>query len=180
MTKAKTSAQKTVVQAHDPSSLPGKLRSIGGSKSDTWNNVVANQAMQSIWGKNSDQEERNNLYSAAIAGLVGIGPKDELEGWDSFRGRSGDIPDASGRCRPPSPKCRCLTHSRRNFAADPGLSCPRQPLDCDGDRHGHDDKNNRGLRRRISCSSLHSPPRSSISPCNRSYKKILLTVSICD
>jgi hypothetical protein len=80
MPKAKKSAQKTVVEAHDPSSLPGKLRSIGGSKSDTWNNVVANQAMQSIWGKNSDQEERNNLYSAAIAGLVGIGPKDELEG----------------------------------------------------------------------------------------------------
>jgi hypothetical protein len=80
MTKAKKSVETTVVQAHDPSSLPGKLRSIGGSKSDTWNNVIANQAMQTIWGKNSDQEERNNLYSAAIAGLVGIGPKDELEG----------------------------------------------------------------------------------------------------
>src|SRR6266403_93837 len=80
MTKTKQPVRTTVVQAHDPSSLPGKLRSIGGSKSDTWNNVVANQAMQSIWGKNSDQEERNKLYSAAIAGLVGIGPKDELEG----------------------------------------------------------------------------------------------------
>ncbi len=80
MTKAKKSVETTVVEAHDPSSLPGKLRSIGGSKSDTWNNVIANQAMQTIWGKNSDQEERNNLYSAAIAGLVGIGPKDELEG----------------------------------------------------------------------------------------------------
>ena len=80
MTKTKQPVRTNVVQAHDPSSLPGKLRSIGGSKSDTWNNVVANQEMQSIWGKNSDQEERNNLYSAAIAGLVGIGPKDELEG----------------------------------------------------------------------------------------------------
>src|ERR1700687_3657832 len=80
MTKAKSSVQKTVVEAHDPSSLPGKLQRIGGSKSDAWNNVIANQATQSIWGKNSDQEERNNLYSAAIAGLVGIGPKDELEG----------------------------------------------------------------------------------------------------
>src|SRR6202048_3448874 len=80
MTKPKKSVQSTVVEAHDPTSLPGKLKPIGGSKSDTWNNVIANQAMQTIWGKNSDQEERNNLYSAAIAGLVGIGPKDELEG----------------------------------------------------------------------------------------------------
>ena len=80
MTKAKRSVKKTVVEARDPSSLPGRLKSIGGSKSDTWNNVVANQAVQSIWAKNSDQEERNNLYSAAIAGLVGIGPRDELEG----------------------------------------------------------------------------------------------------
>ena len=80
MTKAKKSVETTVVQAHDPSSLPGKLNSIGGSKSDTWNNVIGNQAMQTIWGKNSDQEERNNLYSAAVAGLVGIGPNDELEG----------------------------------------------------------------------------------------------------
>jgi hypothetical protein len=80
MTKAKKSDHATVVEAHDPSSLPGKLKPIGGSKSDTWNNVIANQAMQTIWGKNSDQEERNNLYSATIAGLVGIGPNDELEG----------------------------------------------------------------------------------------------------
>lgn len=33
MTKAKTSVETTIVQAHDPSSLPGKLKSIGGSKS---------------------------------------------------------------------------------------------------------------------------------------------------
>lgn len=56
MTKAKKSTEPAVVEAHDPSSLPGKLRSIGGSKSDTWNNVLANQAIQTIWGENSDQE----------------------------------------------------------------------------------------------------------------------------
>jgi hypothetical protein len=69
-----------VIEAHDPSSLPGRLKPIGGSKSDTWNNVIANQAMQTIWGKNSDQQERNKLYSATIAGLIGIAPNDELEG----------------------------------------------------------------------------------------------------
>jgi hypothetical protein len=80
MTKSKKSVQTTVVQADDPSSLPGKLKLIGGSKSDTWNNVIANQAMQTIWGKNSNEEERKILFSATIAGLIGIGPNDELEG----------------------------------------------------------------------------------------------------
>jgi hypothetical protein len=76
----KQTKQKTVLKVHDPSLLPGKLRAVGGSKSDDWNNVVANQAMQTIWVKNSDQEERTKLCSAALAGLVGIGPNDELEG----------------------------------------------------------------------------------------------------
>ena len=80
MTKAKKLVQNTVVEAHDPSSLPGKLKPIGGSKSDTWNNVIANQAVQTIWAKNSNEEERKNQVNAAIAGLIGINPNDELEG----------------------------------------------------------------------------------------------------
>jgi hypothetical protein len=80
MTKAKKTDETTVVEAHDPSSLPGKLKPIGGSRSDTWNNVIANQAVQTIWGKNSSEEERKNQVSATIAGLIGIGPNDELEG----------------------------------------------------------------------------------------------------
>jgi hypothetical protein len=69
-----------VVEAHDPSSLPGKLKPIGGSKSDTWNNVIANQTIQTLWRKNSNEEERKNQINAAIAGLIGINPNDELEG----------------------------------------------------------------------------------------------------
>jgi hypothetical protein len=51
MTKSKKSVPTNVIEAHEPSSLPGRLKPIGGSKSDTWNNVIANQAMQTIWGK---------------------------------------------------------------------------------------------------------------------------------
>jgi hypothetical protein len=80
MTKTKKSTGPTLVEAHDPSSLPGKLKSIGGSKSDTWNNVIANQAVQTIWGKNSNEDERKKQVSATIAGLIGINPSDELEG----------------------------------------------------------------------------------------------------
>jgi hypothetical protein len=80
MTKPKKSVQSTVVEAHAPSSLPGKLKRLGGSKSDVWNNVLANQTIQTLWAKNSNQEERSNQISATIAALIGIGPNDELEG----------------------------------------------------------------------------------------------------
>src|ERR1700682_3869575 len=77
MTKAKKSVQKTVVEVHDPSSLPGKLRRIGGSKSDNWNNVIASQTIQTLWLKNSVEDEQKKQVSAAIAGLIGINPNDE-------------------------------------------------------------------------------------------------------
>jgi hypothetical protein len=80
MTKTKKSPEPTVVEARDPSSLPGTLKSIGGSKSDTWNNVIANQTIQTLWRKNSDEEARKDQVNAAIAGLIGINPNDELEG----------------------------------------------------------------------------------------------------
>jgi hypothetical protein len=80
MTQAKKSVGNTVIEAHDPSSLPGKLKRIGGSKSDTWNNVIANQAVRTVWAKNSDEKERKDLLNATVAGLIGISPQDELEG----------------------------------------------------------------------------------------------------
>jgi hypothetical protein len=36
------------------------LKPIGGSKSDNWNNVIANQTIQTLWRKNSNEEERKN------------------------------------------------------------------------------------------------------------------------
>jgi hypothetical protein len=80
MTKTQKSPEPTVVEARDPSSLPGTFKAIGGSKSDTWNNVIANQTIQTVWLKNSDEEGRKNQINAAIAGLIGINPNDELEG----------------------------------------------------------------------------------------------------
>jgi hypothetical protein len=77
--KKKEKPVETVL-VEDPSSLPGKLQRIGGSKSDTWNNVLATQAVPTVWAKNSNEEERKTLFGATIAGLIGIAPKDELEG----------------------------------------------------------------------------------------------------
>jgi hypothetical protein len=64
--------------ANDPDDR--KLKNIGGSQSDHWNNTLANQAMHALWMTNSDQETRDKLLSATLAALVGIAPKDELEG----------------------------------------------------------------------------------------------------
>jgi hypothetical protein len=80
MTRNKKAPEPTVVEAHDPSSLPGKLRRIGGSKSDNWNNVIANQTIQTLWLKNSDEDERKKQVNAAVAALIGTNPNDELEG----------------------------------------------------------------------------------------------------
>uniref|UniRef100_UPI00067646B6 hypothetical protein n=1 Tax=Bradyrhizobium japonicum TaxID=375 RepID=UPI00067646B6 len=55
-------------------------KDLGGSESDHWNNILANQALQSLWLKNSSQEDRDKQSNAILAALAGIRPKDELEG----------------------------------------------------------------------------------------------------
>jgi hypothetical protein len=70
----------TTIIANDPDDLKGTLKRIGGSQSDYWNNILANQTVETLWLKNSDKETRDRQYGATVAGLVGIGPKDELEG----------------------------------------------------------------------------------------------------
>jgi hypothetical protein len=58
----------------------GRLKRIGGSRSDQWNHTLADQAVQALWTKNSDAETRDRQLSATVAALIGIAPKDELEG----------------------------------------------------------------------------------------------------
>ncbi len=75
MTKA-----TTTLVADDPADRTGRLKAIGGSVSDAFNNVLANAAMGTLWVKNSGPEERDRQLSAMAAALVGIAPQDELEG----------------------------------------------------------------------------------------------------
>src|SRR5262245_42308472 len=69
----------TVVANH-PEDLKGTLKRIGGSKSDDWNNILASQTVRALWLKNSDEGTIDRQYSATVAALAGIGPKDEIEG----------------------------------------------------------------------------------------------------
>jgi hypothetical protein len=48
--------------------------------SDDWNNILANQTIQTLWLKNSDAEEIGRQRHAAVDVLIGIRPRDEFEG----------------------------------------------------------------------------------------------------
>ena len=76
---AKQSNGSTVI-ADDPDDRKGRLKDIGGSQSDHWNNILANQTLQALWLKNSDAETRDKQVSATLAAMIGMRPKDELEG----------------------------------------------------------------------------------------------------
>jgi hypothetical protein len=81
-TSARNSTDKKarVVVTKTPAQQEGKLKLIGGSTSDDWNNVLANQTIQTLWVKHSDEETLDQQLAATSAALVGIAPGDELEG----------------------------------------------------------------------------------------------------
>lgn len=78
-TAKKTTAAPAIVIPTDPEDLKGRQRNLGGSQSDHWNGVLVRQALQTLWIKGSDAEERGRQLVATVAALAGIGPKDELE-----------------------------------------------------------------------------------------------------
>jgi len=78
--KAAKDTKPSTGVASNPDDLQGTLKNIGGSHSDHWNNILVNQTLQALWLEHSDPGTRDKQYSATVAALVGIGPKDELEG----------------------------------------------------------------------------------------------------
>ncbi len=70
---------KTIV-ANDPDKWKGELRALGGSKSDDFNNMIAMQAVHTSWLGHATEDEKDRLMNASIAGLMGVAPKDEIEG----------------------------------------------------------------------------------------------------
>jgi hypothetical protein len=58
---------------------PGELKVLGGSRCDRWNLTVAKQTLRTLWPENSE-DARDRQFSATMAALFGIGPKDEIEG----------------------------------------------------------------------------------------------------
>ena len=72
--------EAATVVANDPNDLKGELKRIGGSQSDHWNNIIANQTIKSLWVKHSNETILDGQRKATVSALVGIGPNDEIEG----------------------------------------------------------------------------------------------------
>ena len=74
-------AREPEVHVHDVSTLRGQLKFVGGSMSDDWNNLLADQTVQTLWFfENSDAEDIRRQRHAAVDALIGSKPGDELEG----------------------------------------------------------------------------------------------------
>jgi hypothetical protein len=65
--------------ATDASRASGVLKRVGGSRSDDWNDRIIDDTLQALC-RTADHEARDGQINAALSGLIGIGPKDELEG----------------------------------------------------------------------------------------------------
>jgi hypothetical protein len=64
----------------DPARRSGELKPLGGSESNTWNTLVANQVAKCLSTIGFTEEQRNSQFEATISGLIGISPQDEIEG----------------------------------------------------------------------------------------------------
>lgn len=59
----------------------GKLKRVGGSMSDKFNNKVAHEAMNALWlPERGDCEKEQETMQAVVDAMGGIAPQDELEG----------------------------------------------------------------------------------------------------
>jgi hypothetical protein len=67
------------VRAGDPENRKGKLRIVGGSLSDNWNLILANQVTGALWLGNSDSDMIDRQLEATVAALEGIAPRNEME-----------------------------------------------------------------------------------------------------
>ena len=56
------------------------LRSISGSDDDDFSNILVSQVVNALWREPSDSAEQTQLMQAALAAMIGMKPRDELDG----------------------------------------------------------------------------------------------------
>lgn len=69
-----------VLNLADPAMTAGTLKTLGGSKADPFNNVVLSEAVKALWTKHSSPAWKESQQRAIAGALIGIGPRDEIEG----------------------------------------------------------------------------------------------------
>ena len=72
--------ERVLTVVANPDDLRPELKCLGGSQSDHWNNILANQTFNTLWLAHANEELQEQQRTATGAALVGIGPKDEIEG----------------------------------------------------------------------------------------------------
>jgi hypothetical protein len=60
----------TTAIVHRSDDLQGTLKQLGGSQSDHWNKILANQALNSLWIKNSNPENLSKLSAFSGVGWM--------------------------------------------------------------------------------------------------------------
>jgi hypothetical protein len=78
--KRSSGKQPTRIDITDAGSREGTQKALGGSQSDHWNHILVNQTVNTLWTRHSDNETRDRQYKATACALIGIDPKDEMEG----------------------------------------------------------------------------------------------------
>jgi hypothetical protein len=68
------------VVAPDPNAKPSPSKYVGGSIYQKFNELLCNQAINSLWLDHSDEATRQKQLEAALEAMAGIGPRDETEG----------------------------------------------------------------------------------------------------
>jgi hypothetical protein len=63
-----------------PARRSGDLKPFGGSESNAWNTLIANQVAKCVSTIGFTEEQRKSQFEATISGLMGISPQDEIEG----------------------------------------------------------------------------------------------------
>jgi hypothetical protein len=79
---AKPTGKERTITINGPNlfSKSPELKRLGGSQSDDWNNQIANQTINALRVAKTEEGDASAETKAAIVGLCGIDPKDELEG----------------------------------------------------------------------------------------------------
>jgi hypothetical protein len=57
-----------------------EFKQLGGSDSDHFNQLLADQTLNTLWVPRADEEQRDRQYLAATAAMIGAKPQNELEG----------------------------------------------------------------------------------------------------
>ncbi len=77
---AKVAAPSGRRVVHEPDGKEPKLNKLGGSRFDAFNDWMIQGIVSAQWMGGASDERKHEIMQGALAGAIGIGPRDEIEG----------------------------------------------------------------------------------------------------